>query len=197
MRKAGSVGTVTKKRIWAAAIDLMAEHGYEAASMRMLAKDVGLQAPSIYGYVASKQDLLFDIMVHGQRELLRRLRAEVLGQSDPVAQLTSFVRLHIEFFLSRPNEVRVVSTELKSLTPRNRRKLIALRDQYDQALKDILQAGSSAGDFNVSDVALAEKVIMAMLSGVLSWYRPDGRLSDQELIRYYTEMVFRLVQDLA
>lgn len=194
MRKTGSVGTVTKKRIWDAAINLMAEHGFDAVSMRDLAGAVGIQAASLYGYVSSKQHLLLDIMEGGQRELLRRLRAEVLCQPNAVAQLRSFVRLHIEFFLSRPNEVRLIYWGLRSLTPLNRKKLVALRDEYDQALKDILSAGCSGGDFEIDDVAMAEKVIINMLSGALTWYRPDGRLSHEQLIQYYTKMVFRLVQ---
>jgi AcrR family transcriptional regulator len=194
MRKAGSVGTVTRKRIWDAAINLMAEHGFDAVSMRDLARVVGIQAASLYGYVSSKQHLLFDIMERGQKELLRRLSAEVLCQPNATAQLRSFVRLHIEFFLSRPNEVRLIYWGLGSLTPLNRKKLVALRDEYDQGLKDILAAGCSRGDFEVDDIALAEKVIINMLSGALTWYRPDGRLSHEQLIRYYTEMVFRLVE---
>lgn len=197
MRRTGSVGTVTRKRIWDAATNLMAEHGFEAVSMRDLAKAVGIQAASLYGYVSSKQHLLFDIMERGQKELLRRFKAEVLCESDAVSQLRSFVRLHIEFFLSRPNEVRLIYSGLRSLTPLNRKKLVALRDEYDQGLKNILSAGCSGGDFDIDNVALAEKVIINMLSGVLTWYRPDGRLSHEQLIQYYSEMVFRLVHQPA
>lgn len=46
-----------------AARELMAEHGYGAMSMRQLAARVGLQPGSLYHYVASKQDLLLDVLL--------------------------------------------------------------------------------------------------------------------------------------
>jgi AcrR family transcriptional regulator len=161
--------------------------------MRELASSVGLQAASLYRYFPSKQALLFDIMKSGQHELLSLLKSEVLTRATPVERLESLVRMHVDFFLARPNEVRIVYSEMKSLTPLNLKKLITLRDEYDAGVKAILSAGRMSGDFEISDIAFTEKAIITMLSAVLSWYKPDGRLSHERLIRNYTELVFKLV----
>lgn len=50
------------REILAAALELIAEHGYAGASLRELARRVGMSQPSLYHYFASKQDLVLQIV---------------------------------------------------------------------------------------------------------------------------------------
>jgi AcrR family transcriptional regulator len=50
------------REILAAACALIAEHGYAGASLRELARRVGMSQPSLYHYFASKQDLVLQIL---------------------------------------------------------------------------------------------------------------------------------------
>jgi AcrR family transcriptional regulator len=45
-----------------AAMELIAEHGYAGASLRELARRVGMSQPSLYHYFATKQDLVLQIL---------------------------------------------------------------------------------------------------------------------------------------
>ena len=48
--------------ILAAALELMAEHGYHGASLRELAKRLGISQPSLYHYFSSKDELVEQII---------------------------------------------------------------------------------------------------------------------------------------
>ena len=61
-RTTGSDGEKTEAAIRAAALSLIARHGYEAVSMRQLASEVGVQAAALYRYFPTKEDLLFTLM---------------------------------------------------------------------------------------------------------------------------------------
>ncbi len=50
------------REILAEALDLMAEVGYHGASLRELAKRLGISQPSLYHYFASKEDLVEQII---------------------------------------------------------------------------------------------------------------------------------------
>ncbi|BCU82481.1 TetR family transcriptional regulator [Polycladomyces abyssicola] len=51
----------TKQRIQQVAIRLFAEHGYEGASLSMIAREVGIQKPSIYAFFESKEALFLSV----------------------------------------------------------------------------------------------------------------------------------------
>lgn len=51
----------TKVRVKQTAQKLFRERGYAAVGMRELAKEVGIQAPSLYNHYKSKDDLLREI----------------------------------------------------------------------------------------------------------------------------------------
>ena len=61
-RKGSSTGEQTEKAIRAAAVRVIAKHGFQAASLRDIAKEVGIQAPSLYNYIKSKEKLLFELL---------------------------------------------------------------------------------------------------------------------------------------
>lgn len=58
----------TKQRILKEAVRLFAADGYEAVSVEMIAKAVGVKAPSLYKHYKSKQDIFQSIL----REMERR-----------------------------------------------------------------------------------------------------------------------------
>jgi len=184
----------TAKAINTAAIDLFFKHGYEAATLRDVADKVGLKVASLYNYIASKQELLFAIMYDVMEDLRRDVEAAVAGQTDPVERLSAAVRTHVRFHASRTKEVFVGNSELRSLTPKNRVKVIRQRDEYEALFRDLIQAGSAAGAFHVDDVKVATFAILAMCTGPSTWFSPRGRLSVADLGDLYTDLALRLLE---
>ena len=176
-RKTGSHAEITGPKVRAAACKLFARHGYAAVSMRQIAAEVGIQAGALYLYTADKQTLLFDLMQDHLRELLADWMP---GDAGPEAELERFTRHHIGFHLDRPDLVFIAYMELRNLSPENFAKIEALRREYEDRLEGILVSGQTDGLFDVPDTKLAAMAIIAMLTGVTTWYRDDGRLSRED-----------------
>lgn len=191
-RTVGSSGAKTAQAIRAAATRLIAQHGYEATSLRTLAQDVGLQTASLYRYFPSKQDLLRDLMVTHMTDLLAAWE-KVRAPDDPRDALKAFVRFHLDYHIEKPNAVFLSYMELRSLNAANHKLVTALRRRYEVILRDILARGVAAGVFRVDDVTLTSMAIIAMLTGVNVWYRPKGRLSRARIVQIYTGMVEGMV----
>lgn len=192
-RKTGSHSDITGPKVRSAALRLFARHGYAAVSMRQIAKDVGVQAGALYLYTPDKQSLLFDLMKSHMDELLAAWAAVDKG-SSPGERLEAFVRFHIGFHLDRPEEVFLAYMELRNLEPENFSAIETLRRAYETELESIIRDGQEAGVFQVPDTKLATMAVIAMLTGVTTWYREGGRLSRDRVERIYWNMVRRAVK---
>ena len=60
-------------------------------------------------------------------------------------------------------------------------------------LGDQIRTGAEAGVFLVEDAGLTAMAIIQMLTGVIVWFRPDERLSVEEVTNNYLQMTMRLV----
>lgn len=191
-RTAGSHSEITGPRIRAAAERLFARHGYAAVSMRQIAAEVGLQAGALYQYTPDKQSLLVDLMLGHIDELLAIWQA-LPDRPDPRARLVQFVQCHIGFHFDRPDALFIAYMELRNLNPDSFARVEALRGRYESVLQGILRDGVAAGVFTVPDLRLATMALMALLNGVIHWYREGGRLARAEVAAIYADMVLRAV----
>lgn len=191
-RTTGSHAQITGPRIEAEALALFARHGYAAVSMRQIAAEVGLQAGALYLYTPDKQTLLFDLMRGHLETLVAAWEAEPKGDT-PTSALEAFIKFQIRFHLDRPDDVIISNMELRNLEPENFTQIEALRRRYEDELEGILTAGVGAGQFTLPDTRLATMALIAMLTGVIGWYREGGRLSRERVQRIYWNMVRRAV----
>ncbi|SOC10741.1 TetR family transcriptional regulator [Rhodobacter sp. JA431] len=191
-RKTGSHAEITGPRIRAEASRLFARHGFAAVSMRQIAAAVGVQAGALYLYTPDKEALLFDLLKGHMDELLAAWAQEPRG-TDPLAALERFVRFHIRFNLERAEAVFLSYMELRNLSEPNFSVIEGLRKRYETELEEILKAGQAAGAVSVPDTKLATMAIIAMLTGVNTWYREGGRLSRATVETIYWDMVRKAV----
>jgi len=192
-RIAGKVTEQTVLDMKRAATRLIALHGFQGMNLRMLADEIGVKAGSFYNHIESKESLLHMLLADTMDELMAGLDAALAGIDDPVHALRRFVAFHIEYHAVRRDQVFIGNAELRSLSDGHRTAIVARRDAYEQRLRDILRAGQAAGAFAPGDLRVASYALIAMLSGVCTWYRAGGRLSVAQLVRQYTRMAFGAV----
>ncbi|WP_103764394.1 TetR/AcrR family transcriptional regulator [Roseovarius confluentis] len=193
-RTQGSHSKTTGPRVREAAMRLFARHGFAAVSMRQIANEVGVQAGALYNYTPDKQSLLFDLMREHMDALLAAWQAEDPGGDDPRARLEAFTRFHIRFNTRRADAVFVSYMELRNLTAENFEAVTEMRRVYETRLEEILCAGKDAGVFTLAEPRITAMAVIALLTGVNTWYREAGRLNLDEVETLYWDMVRRLVE---
>jgi AcrR family transcriptional regulator len=192
-RTTGSDGEKTEAALREAAVSLMARHGYEAVSMRQLAAEVGVQAAALYRYFPTKEDLLFTLMREHMEGLIGAWEGTRPLMADPAERLAAFVGNHIRFHVARRHSTHVSNMELRSLSRENLTHILRLRTSYEKELRQILRDGVETGTFLVDDTGLTAMAIIQMVTGVIVWFRPDERLSVDEVTETYLSMTLRLV----
>ncbi|HMN80744.1 MAG TPA: TetR/AcrR family transcriptional regulator [Burkholderiaceae bacterium] len=193
MRTTGSNGEETRRAIREAAVEVIAEHGFQAASLRLIAKRVGIRAPSLYNHIKSKERLLYELLHEPLINMIAQYRERTKGVDDPMKRLRALIQVHLDFHLFSRKEVFIGNMELRSLSKAHFKTITGLRDEYSNLMTSLIEDGAKAGVFKVDDPRVVTFAILSMLSGVCNWFRPDGRIGADEIIRIHTNLAFEML----
>ncbi|WP_345570358.1 TetR/AcrR family transcriptional regulator [Streptomyces plumbiresistens] len=178
--------------IRAAALELFTRLGYEATTMADIGAAVGMRGPSLYKHVASKQDLLAQIMTATMEDLLRAHRAAVASSEGSVARLRRATEAHVRYHARHRLEAFVGNREIRSLVEPHRGRVLALRAEYEAGFRQIVNAGLAEGCFKVASARLVSYAILDLGMGVAAWYREDGELAEDAIVWQYSDFALRL-----
>jgi AcrR family transcriptional regulator len=160
---------------------LFAERGYEATTMREIAKRADVPLSAFYYYFPRKHEVLVAIMDAVLEELDAGCAAVLEDVRPPDVQLAMMVRAHVLLHLRRPQAARIADGELRALERRARSAAIRRRDRYEARFREVLAGGKEAGVFAPDlDVAVAAMAILTMSTGAAAWWRPRGPLTAED-----------------
>jgi AcrR family transcriptional regulator len=164
------------EQIRAVALEALYDRGYHAMSLRDIARDVGIQAPSLYNYFPSKQGLLFELFKGVMEDLTEQAEAAVAACEDRSAQgrLREAVRAFVLFNIRHPHEAAVSDAGFNALTLENRERIVGLRDRFEHLFTGLLEEGRDGGEFVVDDVSVIRNTLLSSCARIYFWYRPEG-----------------------
>ncbi|GAA4538970.1 TetR/AcrR family transcriptional regulator [Pseudonocardia xishanensis] len=183
----------TREAIRDAALRCFAARGYEATTMADIGAAVGIRGPSLYKHVASKQELLAELMVRTMNGLITRHREALAGTADPVERLRRAVDAHVRFHARHRVEAFVGASEMRSLVDPHRTTVLGMRAEYEKLFRGLVEDGVAAGRFDVGSVRLASYAILDLGMGLATWYREEGELSENEVVWQQVDFALRLV----
>jgi TetR/AcrR family transcriptional regulator, cholesterol catabolism regulator len=187
-------GPETRDAIHAAAIDLFAELGYHATSMRALAAAADVQPAAIYHWYPSKEAILIQLQDDFMEELTARVHAGMERQEGAALKLAAAVREHVVYHGLNTREAFVTDSEIRALADHPRSALIAKRDAYQSLFAGLIRDGIRDGDLRSSDVHVATYAILLQCTGVALWFSPDGPLGLGEVAELHVELVLGSLQ---
>ncbi|GGJ35139.1 TetR/AcrR family transcriptional regulator [Streptomyces brasiliensis] len=176
-----------------AALTLFAERGYLGTSMRDIASQLGMRAPSLYNHLESKQELLQDIMLRTMENLVADHQMAVATTNDVAEQLRRAMEAHVRYHARHPREVRIGNAEIWNLEQPAQDRVRKLRRDYARSWQDVINRGVDEGRFQTPSPQLASYAMLEMGIGISLWYHEGGRLSESQLAYYYGDMALRLV----
>ena len=194
-RSVGTAGTAVARRdeIVQAALELFAAKGYRVTTMTDIGLLLGIRGPSLYKHIASKQELLVEIMRSTMDRLISDHRAAVATNSKVDVQLRRAVEAHVRFHAHHTDEAFVGTREINSLEEPYRRKIVAQRSRYERSFRALIERGRADGTFHVASARLASFAILDMGMGVAVWHRPGGPSTADEIACAHGDFALRLV----
>lgn len=185
---------LTRRRILEAARDLFYSNGYQGTTLDAIAERLAITKPVIYVHFRSKDQLLSEVARIGTAQSLRvaELAAQVQGSAS--AQLEALAYNFVQVVVTYQKNVAIFFHEQKYLPETTLREVHAMQKKFDNTLADILTRGVKDGEFDISDVRLCVLAVAGMISWIYSWYRPEGRVSEEALAEQFTDMVMRVAR---
>jgi TetR/AcrR family transcriptional regulator len=173
------------------AAELFARHGYDRASLAMIAQASGVSKALVYHYWQDKEELLFEVLAQHLRKLVEIAGGVGELQRGPRERLESFAFLLLDAYRDADAVHRVQIACLPLLSPERQEALKSL----ERAL--VNQAAAIIAELQ-PDAARARHVLMpltmsffAMLNWHYLWHREGGRLTRRD----YARMVATLISD--
>jgi AcrR family transcriptional regulator len=160
---------------------LFREKGFDGTTIRDISSAAGMHSGSPFYHFKTKQDILVAVMEQGLSEGLLKTEEVMALPMPPEQKLKRLIRAQLGTILEEGNDfIPVLLYDWRSLSPANRRRIVALKDRYDalwqQVIDDLQRAGHLPGD-----AQLVRLLILGAVNWSGRWYRRGGRLSVDEM----------------
>jgi AcrR family transcriptional regulator len=194
VRLPGGLPPGTRGRILEVGLALFARTGFYGTSIRDLGRELGLKPANLYDHFPSKEHLLADLVRIGHDEHLRAMRRALVDtDGGPVDQIQALVRAHVRVHAEYAMLAVVANNEMHALSAELVAPALALRQQAEGLLMDVVGRGLQEEIFDTPDAQLATAAIGGMGMRVAHWYRPTKDLSIDQLASVYAEFALRIL----
>jgi AcrR family transcriptional regulator len=160
---------------------LFAVHGFQGTSMRDISRATGVPLSGLYYYFRSKQELLYLIQNSTFKFIIERLSTRLEYLHEPQARLRILVQNHIEYFLSHPNEMKVLSHEEEALEPPYKDEIAAIKRRYYALARELFDAVAAQGLKPNCNPRVAVLSLFGMMNWVYKWHNGKVDPNAEEL----------------
>jgi len=158
-RKPKGEGHSRRAEILAAAEQIFVEHGYEGATIRKIADQVGLSSTALYMHFADKQAILHEICRESFENLTALNQAVMAEPGEPEARIRRMMEAYVAFGFANPNAYRLVYLT-RPLEARDGAESVAqqlgleLFRSFEAVVEDVERAGRLRGEVRATTQAL-------------------------------------------
>ena len=179
--------------IYRKAADILYSRGFGVTSMGDIAETVDLTKGGLYYYIKGKEALLFAIVNFAMDLVEKEVMAPAEAISDPQERLAKIVAGHIRLVLREPSTMALLVNEDENLSAEHRAKIAARKSTFVGFLRATIEAvvAERPSSGPVPDSAVAAFSLLGMIHWTVRWYRPDGKLDSEEIIRQLTQLALR------
>jgi AcrR family transcriptional regulator len=181
---------MTREDILDAAAQVFRQKGFHGASMSAIAGAVNLQKASLYHHVASKQEILLALLDRALGMLTDHI-AGIAAQDIPADQkLRQMIRAYLSALSENGDLTAVLLFEHRSLDKKSHARHVPQRDKFEGLWRDVLNEGVRTKIFDCKDTGMAVRTLMGVMNWTLTWYRPEGGKSIEQIADGYADLLF-------
>ncbi len=175
-----------KQQILQEAAKLFRKKGFKGTSLQQIAQAVGMESPSLYNHIKSKQELLSILLMDNARQFDQRIQEIHDANLSALDKIDRIISLHVELTVQNPDAMSLMLNEWTHLDDQDKLEYARLRDQYEAQFKDILQVSMNAGEVVKMDVNFMMFMILSTLRSLYAWcakYKDYNRLELESYLK--------------
>ena len=179
-----------RDQILKTATRIFCEKTYHGTTLQEIADAVGMLKGSLYYYITSKEKLLANIILDALHTLNEDLVWVENADLTPVERLRQIVREHVKFNAKYREAGTLFLTERDTISSLDEiDKMMQIFERRDKLIARTLREAIEAGIYRPVDIRITSLAIVGLCNSVLFWYRPSGRLSDDEIADTFFELL--------
>ncbi|MBN9794306.1 TetR/AcrR family transcriptional regulator [Pseudonocardia sp. TMWB2A] len=167
----------TRARLLDAAAQVLSQKGFAGTRLSDIAQVAKIQAPAIYYYYPSREDLIEDVVATGAASMREHLTA-VLGAlpdgTPPADRLAAAVEAQLRHELQLSDYARAVVRNANQLpehlSARAREQIAEYHEIWRGLIEDLRAAGQLRPDV---DPSIGRMLIMGSLNWTVEWWDPE------------------------
>ncbi|TKB57637.1 TetR/AcrR family transcriptional regulator [Ferrimonas aestuarii] len=178
-------------RLLAHAAKLFRNKGYQSTTVRDIAAAVGILSGSIFHHYKNKDAILKAVMLEGIYHSMGQMHAALEQAQGPKGKLRALIACELDSMNgSRGDAMTVVVNEWRFLSDGGQADILSLREEYEQLWISVLEQA-----FEQELLQCPPSVMRKLLYGAITWtdkwFRPDGELSEAQLIDEILKLAIR------
>ncbi|KKM10146.1 hypothetical protein SY88_15375 [Clostridiales bacterium PH28_bin88] len=159
--------------------------------MEEIANELKFTKASIYYYVPSKENLLYECNDMAMNLLLKK--GEPIAKLDlpPDEKMRELIKQHVETLIDEISLITVLLQQEYALNEEHRKLIIEKRDRYEKIFTDVLDEGVSTGVFEEYDPKMVKMIIFGAVNWMFHWYSKSGRLKKKEIGEFFADYLVK------
>ena len=186
-----------EQQILSAAAKIFREKGYQRATIKDVADEVGLLKGSIYYYIKSKQELLYKIGIAPLKATTEKLKEVVNRDISPEEKLKLAIKTRLKAFDEFYPEILVFLHERFDELSEDERSFLKKGQKEDEEFwRKILTEGMERDVFRKDmDLKITAQAIIGMCHWMYKWYKKDGRLTTDQIAEVFSEFALNGIKE--
>lgn len=190
-----------REQILNTAAKLFCKKGYQAATMRDIAAEMGVEAASLYHHIHSKEEILENICFFLADKFINAINEVNDIYFSAEEKLKLAIENHVKILSQNIHFALVFNNEWRSLQNSTSQKFIVLRNEYENGIKNLIKEGINEDVFDDVDVKFATISILSTVNGITYWYNPQGTMSAHQIASKLSDFILgglrkKLVTDI-
>jgi AcrR family transcriptional regulator len=173
----------TRARILDAAAKVLSRKGYAGMRLSDVAEAADLQAPAIYYYFDSREDLIEEVMWVGiadMREHLTRVLDALPPVTPPIDRILVAVEAHLRHELEISDYTTASIRNAGQLPDKIRKRQIAEEARYGEIWRGLIGSAVAEGALRADlDPYIAQMLVLGSLNWTAEWWSPRRGKIDQ------------------
>jgi len=163
--------------------------GFHATSIEDVARDVGMLKGSLYYYIKSKEDLLFQLLLAGIEDGDAYIAQHINPQGEPLEQLERAIRAQIDYIIQNKVPFGLFLHEFDSLSGKRQHKVISVMSRYNNRFVDLVKRGQEQGRLIEGEPWLIVNGILGTCNWLYRWYDTDHDTSPEQVKQVFVKML--------
>jgi AcrR family transcriptional regulator len=177
-----------RQAVLLAAVRMFNEHGFHATSLDDVAASLGITKPTIYHYLGTKDQVLFECVTIGLRQLLEAAQAARERPGTGADRLRIFLENYARVNMGDFGRC-VIRTGDESLSPESAAKFRSLKREIDDALRAMIREAVADRSIAAVDERIAAFTFAGALNWPARWFRADGEESADAVARAMVKLL--------